>query len=498
MTVFDKYTDEKTLSKIVDYDSVSHMWQSVVKEYATNVAVVDKKEYTFSEIEDEVARFRALLSEKGAKKGDRVGIFAPNGIEFVKSYLAVTTLGMVAVLLPPHLDEMTVFGCSLKFSLSFLIYDETTSERIGILQSKNPKVTCIIDTETSENKKDLVLMDKSSPSTVLFTGGTTGKSKGALLSNGAIMRGTKNGCYGFKTVFEEKYFLVLPLTHVFGLVRNLLTSLYTGSSIYICKNNKEMFREIAVFKPTMMVMVPALCEMALNLSKQFGKNMLGSDLKYVIAGASQVSPYLITEYKKLGITLLPGYGLTESANLVSGNPEAEYKPSSVGFIYPGMDCKIVDGELWLKGVNMMDGYVGDEEENKIAYSEDGYFKTGDLVRIDEENFMYIVGRKKEVIVLPSGENISPQELESKFYALDAVSDCMVYENNGLLAVQILPRASVLKTNGIENVEEYFKKELQKINESLPSFARINRLVIRQTDFVRSKSMKIVRDQNDEN
>ena len=471
MTVFDKYTDEKTLSKIVDYDSVSHMWQSVVKEYATNVAVVDKKEYTFSEIEDEVARFRALLSEKGAKKGDRVGIFAPNGIEFVKSYLAVTTLGMVAVLLPPHLDEMTVFGCSLKFSLSFLIYDETTSERIGILQSKNPKVTCIIDTETSENKKDLVLMDRSSPSTVLFTGGTTGKSKGALLSNGAIMRGTKNGCYGFKTVFEEKYFLVLPLTHVFGLVRNLLTSLYTGSSIYICKNNKEMFREIAVFKPT---------------------------IKYVIAGASQVSPYLITEYKKLGITLLPGYGLTESANLVSGNPEAEYKPSSVGFIYPGMDCKIVDGELWLKGVNMMDGYVGDEEENKIAYSEDGYFKTGDLVRIDEENFMYIVGRKKEVIVLPSGENISPQELESKFYALDAVSDCMVYENNGLLAVQILPRASVLKTNGIENVEEYFKKELQKINESLPSFARINRLVIRQTDFIRSKSMKIVRDQNDEN
>jgi long-chain acyl-CoA synthetase len=255
-----------------------------------------------------------------------------------------------------------------------------------------------------------------------------------------------------------------------------------------------MFKEIAVFKPTIMVLVPALAEMALNLSKQFGRNMLGADMKTIICGAAAVSPYLVREYDKFGVALLPGYGLTESANLVSGNPEALQKPDSVGYIYDGMEYKIVDGELWLKGINMMDGYVGEPEENAIAY-EDGWFKTGDLVRMDEEGFLYITGRKKEIIVLSSGENISPAELETKFGALDTVQDCLVYEENNVLTVEILPRMTVVKALGIEDVEGHLKKCINEINDTLPSFMRVNKVVIRTTDFVRSPSMKIVRNQN---
>ena len=259
-----------------------------------------------------------------------------------------------------------------------------------------------------------------------------------------------------------------------------------------------MFRDIAVFKPTIMVLVPALAEMALNLSKQFGRNMLGESMKTIICGAAAVAPYLVTEYDKFGITLLPGYGLTESANLVSGNPESLRKPDSVGFIYPGIDYKIVDGELWLKGKTMMSGYVGDEE-NEIAYSPDGYFKTGDLVRIDEEGFLYITGRSKEIIVLSSGENVSPAELESYFYAMDEVQDCLVYADNSegreVLAVQLLPRAVTVKALGIEDIESYLKEKVAEVNQKLPAFQRINKVVIRDTDFVRSPSMKIVRGQN---
>src|SRR5699024_4929978 len=116
------------------------------------------------------------------------------------------------------------------------------------------------------------------------------------------------------------------LTHVFGLIRNLMTSLYTGSTLFICRNNKDMFKDIAVFRPDILVLVPALAEMALGLSKQFGRNMLGDSLKTIICGAAFVPPYLIAEYKKLGVSLFPGYGLTESANLVSGNAETETKP----------------------------------------------------------------------------------------------------------------------------------------------------------------------------
>lgn len=251
-------------------------------------------------------------------------------------------------------------------------------------------------------------------------------------------------------------------------------------------------------RPTIMVIVPALAEMALNLSRQFGRNMLGPDLKTIICGAATVAPYLVHEYDKLGIALLPGYGLTESANLVSGNPEALKKSASVGFIYDGMEYKIVDGELWLKGVNMMEGYVGEPEENANAY-EDGWFKTGDLVRIDEEGFLYIVGRKKEIIVLPSGENVSPAEIEAKFGEIDAVQDCLVYENKETgrsgLVLEVYPRKAVLAAMQIADTEKYLREEINKVNESLPSEQRINKIVIRETDFVRSPSMKIVREQN---
>ena len=255
-----------------------------------------------------------------------------------------------------------------------------------------------------------------------------------------------------------------------------------------------MFRDIAVFKPTIMVLVPALAEMALNLSKQFGRNMLGPEMKTIICGASTVPPYLVTEYDKFGVTLLAGYGLTESANLVSGNPESLKKPSSVGFFYDGMEYKIVDGELWLKGPNMMDGYIGDPAENEAAY-EDGWFKTGDLVRLDEEGYLYITGRKKEVIVLPSGENISPAEYEAKFSELDVVQDSLIYEQDGLLVLQVFPRAVVLNKIDVEDKEGYLRAKIDEVNESLPSFARVNKVIVRTVDFIRSPSMKILRKEN---
>jgi long-chain acyl-CoA synthetase len=403
----------------------------------------------------------------------------------------------VAVLLPPHLDAMTVFGCSMKFGLKAIVYDASLDASVAFTREKNPALALIEATATADDTTDAVSPSADSLSTVIFTGGTTGKSKGAKLSHRAVIRGIKNGCYGYRDVFEQRYFLVLPLTHVFGLIRNTLTSLYTGSSLFICKNPKNMFKDIAVHRPTIMIFVPALAEMALNLSKQLGRNMLGEDMKTIICGAAPVPPYLVREYDKLGITLLPGYGLTESANLVSGNPEAMRKPESVGLIYPGMEYKIVDSELWLKGINMMDGYFGDEE-NAVAY-EDGWFKTGDLVRIDEEGFLYITGRIKEIIVLASGENISPAELEVKFYALDGVQDCFVYDitEQGVqqLVLEVVPRMAVLKAMGVENVGAYLTDKIKEVNNTLPAFEKINKIIIRDSDFIRTPAMKIARQEN---
>lgn len=493
---FIKYTDEKTFKRIVSFNSVAEMWKNSVKNYANEIALctIDQK-LTYANLDDEVAYFRTVLVENGIKKGDNVGIYMPNSIDFVKAYLAITTLGAVAVLLPPQLDNMTIFGCSMKFNLTAIIYHQTLGNNTDIVSLKNPKTKLILSTETRTNKTSAVQIDGKDLSTIIFTGGTTGKSKGSVLSNKAVMLGVRNSCYGTKEVFNQKYLLVLPLTHVFGLIRNMLASLYTGSQMFICGNNKDMFRDIAVFKPTIMILVPALAEMALQLSKNFNKNMLGESMKTIICGAANVPPYLVHEYHKMGISLLPGYGLTESANLVSGNPNALEKSSSVGFVYPDIETKVVDGELWLKGPNMQEAYYQDDEENKNSY-EDGWFKTGDLVRFDEDGYLYIVGRKKEIIVLPSGENISPAELEAEFLAIEEIQDCLVFlGKNNTLELEVYLRNSAIKENKIENPQEYVKQQVFKINDKLLSHQKITNVKFRDVDFVRSPSMKIIRSKN---
>lgn len=491
---FKKYTDEETFSKIVSFPSITAMWEDRAATYADRVAIVDGEEYTYARLNADVAAFRTVLAQNGATPGSLIGILCPNSYGFVKAYLAATTFGVPAVLMPTHLDEMTVFGIASKFGMKAVVYDESLEAKVAVLREKNPAVALIPSSATANVATPSVPVPSETPAAILFTGGTTGKSKGAKLSHKAVIAGTMNGCYGIKEIFNQRYLLVLPLTHVFGLIRNLMTCLYTGSAMFICRNNKDMFRDTAMFKPTIMVLVPALAEMALNLSRQFGRNMWGPELKTIICGAAPVAPYLVQEYHKIGVTLLPGYGLTESANLVSGNPEALAKPESVGLIYDGMEYKVVDGELWLKGINMMDGYVT-PEDNEIAY-EDGYFKTGDLVRIDDEGFLYITGRLKEIIVLSSGENVSPAELEVKFCGIDVISDCLVYDEDGnRLVLEILPRMTRVKELGIEDLYGYIKAEVDKINSTLPAFEQIAKIIIRDTDFVRTPAMKIARNLN---
>ncbi len=485
-SVFEEYLNEKTKAEIVDYFTVVNLWKHSVMSYPDNPAVIDGATYSYREVEDAVALFRTVLVQNNLKKGDRVGICLENGICFIKSYLACTTLGLCALLIPAQLQDEDIAGCTLKYSLEAIITNREFADT-------EPACNVIGEKTVAEKKTpadDSVCA--TDPCVIILTGGTTGKSKGAVLTHHAVALGTRNGCYGLREFLEERYFLMLPLTHVFGLIRSCMTALMTGSSIWICHNNKDMFREMVVYKPTVLVFVPAVVEMALNLSKQFKRNMLGDSVKYIICGAAAVSPYLIREYAKLGTVILPGYGLTESANLVSGNPEPEKYPDSVGYIYPQIEYRVVDDELWLKGPSITESYFAEPEENQSAF-EDGWFKTGDLVRFDDGGRLYITGRKKEIIVLPTGENISPAEIEVRFNALDCIQDSLVYEKNGQLVLEVVPRMSVIADRTQAEIE--VRENFEIVNKSLPGKCKISELIIRTADFARSPSMKILRSQN---
>ena len=487
-----KYTNAETFEKIVDYKTLAAMWEHCAAEYADKTAIVDNgNSYTYAQLNGDVRKFRTVIKNLGLEKGARIILVAPNSYDFVKAFLAITTLGYTAAILPAQLPAQAVFGCTMKFAAKAVIYGEGLADYSFKDMLKVPAISI---TETSEEETDAAEVEASDPCVIMFTGGTTGKSKGALLSNGAVLQGVVNGCYGYKDVFYQKYILILPLSHVFGLIRSMLTPLYTGGATLICRNNKDMFRDIAMFNPNILVMVPALAEMALSLSKQFKKNMLGAEMKYIICGAAAVAPYLVKEYEKLGIALFPGYGLTESANLVSGNPESSRKPESVGLMYPNQEYRIEDGELWLKGENMLIEYVGEEEK---AYTEDGWFRTGDLVAIDDEGFLYITGRIKEVIILDNGENVSPAEVEAKFNTLSFIQDSQVYEDvneqgKHFLALEVVPRATEIGAIPEEERAAFITSKLEEINRTLAGHMQVAKIIIRTSDFERTPSMKIVR------
>ena len=494
LELYRTYTGDETFDRIKHYETVAQMWEDRAAEYADLTAIADDgKTYTFRQLQEDVAHFRAVLRESGVEQGQRVALLIPNSYDFVKAYLAAVTAGCTAVILPAHLDEKAVYGTSMMFGFTALITAPATENAAALLRQLRPEVTLIGTEAASEEAFPAAVCAGSDGCTVIMTGGTTGKPKGALLSNTAVLQGVVNSCLGVPGTFEQRYLLVLPLSHVFGLIRNLLASLYSGSTLMICRDNKNMFRDAAMFRPTIMVLVPALADMALTLSKKFGRSMFGDSLKTIISGAANVPQYLVEEYKKAGADLYPGYGLTESANLVSGNPVPLEKPGSVGLIFPGMEYRIVENELWLKGSNMMDGYVGAQETD--AY-EDGWFKTGDLVRMDDDGFLYITGRIKEVIVLPTGENISPAELEAKFNDLPFIQDSQVFEDmdeNGrhFLSLEVVPRATEAAKLGAD-AGRIITEALQAVNEKLQPYERVSKIVIRDSDFARTPSMKIVR------
>lgn len=490
--LFRKYSFEEEFEKLVELDTINDLIARFDSEYKDLIAITNhNQEYSYQKLNEDINTFKGVLFDLEIKKGDRIGIFGGNSYELVKSFLAITSYGAVAFIFPTHLDNKEIANVSDGFNLSCVVFDPLLEDKLAELKIKK------VDWNKESNTKvESTIIDKKDPCAIMYTGGTSGKSKGALLSHKAMMQGMLNGCYGVKHIFKQKYVLVLPMSHVFGLIRNMLTPLYTGSNTFICKSPTDFFRVVPIFKPTTLVLVPAIAEMVVTLSKKFKRNMLGDSVINIVCGAAQVPPYLAEYFSSLNITLLPGYGLTESANLVSGNPLAKEKPTSVGIPFPHQEFKIVDGELWLKGTNMLDCYVGKDAENETAFS-DGWFKTGDLVSFDEDGFLYIVGRCKDIIILGNGENVSPALVEKYFDELNIVQASQVFEDvvdgdKHILALEVFLRMTEINKLGVENYKEYALNELKKVNNNLPAHYRVSRIEIRDKDFERTPNMKIVR------
>ena len=482
---------EEVREKLAYLPIICDLLEMMKREYSDSLAIGDDNvKYTYAELYSRVAKRRNYINSLGVSKGGKVAVMSRNSLDSMELFLAITSAGYTMIMLPAQLDEQKLAGCVAKFSIEALFVSD---EFKPLTEGLNTKVVHISSTSEEEAPMGEGIV-KETIAAIYFTGGTTGAPKGVVLNHGALMRGANNATYRDNRVFGHRYIAFLPFSHIYGSVAGFLTGLYTGSYIYTNADMKKAVGMIPYVKPTCLVLVPGLAEIILGLVAVKGKEFIDG-LEEMLVGAAPVPPRIMKAYQDLGVGVLCGYGLTEGANLSSVNYDSDKYPNSMGKIYPGQEYKFVNKELWIKGDNVMLGYYNDPEAT-AAVMEDGWLKTGDLVEEDENGYITIVGRIKNLIILGNGENVSPEEIEEIFYKENFVKDCLVKEDmmNGeaVIAIEILPYAPEVEGLSPEEIQKKAEEVVAKVNATMPTFKRVTKVSVRDTDFKRTGAMKIAR------
>ena len=413
-----------------------------------------------------------------------------------------------------------------------------------------------IDNLISEGRKLLnqgdrryldIELDKDEVRILLFTSGTTGKPKAVMLCHKNIISNIKDVCRIVKVKETDRTLSILPIHHTFESTIGIMTLLFSGGSIAFYEGLKYVSKNLEEAKATMLVGVPLIFEtmykkiwkqaeklgkdkalkkaigissafkkVGINLQKKLFKNIhesFGGKLRLLVTGAAAISPNVVRGFQDFGIDIVMGYGLTETSPLVVGTPDFSdryIKAGTVGQVVPSGELQILNpdadgmGEIIYKGPNVMLGYYNMQKETDDVLK-DGWFYTGDIGFADENGFIYLSGRKKNVIVTKTGKNIYPEEIEDYLKNIACIKECMVYGTQNkdtletVVSVQVMPDYDVIKAE-IGDVEEekiykYIKDQLADINVKLPNYKRIRNLVIRKSDFVKTTTQKIKRQDN---
>ena len=383
-------------------------------------------------------------------------------------------------------------------------------------------------------------------SVLLFTSGTTGIAKGVMLSHRNICEDLMSAPTILNVNTWDIFFSVLPVHHTYECTCGFLMPLYKGASIAYCEGLKYIVKNLAEVRPTMLLAVPLIFEnlynnimknvrkqgkeglvrkvlavnkvtkkIGLDLNKLLLKDILkvfGGRMRVLISGGAAIDPAILQFFNDLGFIAVQGYGLTECAPMAALNPDQHknMRNSSVGHLLPGMEVKIEDknedgiGEICVKGPNVMMGYYNMPEETAKVIR-DGWFHTGDLGYVDDKDFIYITGRKKNVIITANGKNVFPEELEYYLGRSNLVSESMVWAQEDeagqdtVIVATIKPDMEEVESvigkeaaSDTAQVEKLLWAEVDKINEDLPFFKKIKKVTVRREEFEKTTGKKIKR------
>ncbi len=380
-------------------------------------------------------------------------------------------------------------------------------------------------------------IDPDRLATIVFTSGTTGKGKGVMLSQTNIVTDMTQGMYLFD--ITRKTLNVLPPHHTFGSTVNYVGHYAQGCEIYITSGIKYLLNELKEQQPTHLVLVPLFVETlyrriwataekngidkklktGMKLSNALRKvgidkrrsifaqvhETFGGKLEMIICGGAALNQDIIDFFDAIGITVLNGYGITECAPLVSCNRNEWQKNGSVGLPIIGEEVRIFEpdangeGEICVKGPNVMMGYYEEPEATAAVIDSDGFFHTGDYGKLDDEGWLYITGRKKNLIIFSNGKNVYPEEIETEISRIRGVLEVVVYAGESkknpereVIVAEIFPDYEQLKNDGVVDVKEYFDEHVKIANTHMAPYKKVGLVKIRKEEFIKNTSRKITR------
>ncbi|HZK38981.1 MAG TPA: AMP-binding protein [Clostridia bacterium] len=520
--------------------------------------------YSYARLWDEMNSIGTALA-KFDLLGCGVVVTGNTNPHYVTAYLTAVNGGGYIVPLDNELSAEQTFNFIERSEAQVIFYTDSQNSKIAQIapQLKNIKLFVPInpgeDYKFAENVipiEELIAMgkaeleagnttytkheiDMNKMSAILFTSGTTGTSKGVMLSQNNLTAAINATVQTMPFEDDIRSISILPVHHAYEMTCEHLSAMVIGGEMYINDNIKHIKRTLSEFKPTILVVVPLFVETmykriwvearkkGMDKKLKFGlalSNFLlrfkidirkklfsdvtaafGGDVKLVVCGGAPIDPELVKNFYALGIVILEGYGITECAPLVAVNLPSKIKLGSVG--QPVMGCTVkIDtespdadgdtGEILVKGENVMLGYFKDPEATSEVFTEDGWFRTGDFGYVDKQGYVFITGRKKNIIITSNGKNVYPEELEEYIDKIELVEESVVIERKKegapIIVAIIVPNEELTEGMTDDEIYKKIKAEVDRINNGLPPHKFIYDIEIRHEKFERNTTLKIIR------
>lgn len=540
----------------IEFQDLKEIMDFVADKYGDNVAFIyktrdrkNKVEITYNKFRQDMDSIGAYLISKGLKD-KRIVVIGPNSYAWLAAYYGIVINVGVVVPLDKGLPEEEIVNSLIKCKADAIVYDESlgmdfekiigmdgiTAKTLIPMSEISQEALAGYDDLVKQYKSEFKVIDKHAADIILFTSGTSADAKAAQLTQRNIAS-TIAAMRKVEPIYEDDVeMILLPLHHAFGN-QGVLMFISNGATNVFCSGLKYIQKELKEYGVTAFFAVPLIIESMINkvlktaekegkleklekgrkISKALMKvgidvrrklfkdviDGLGGKLRFLISGAAGLDLKILEYATDFGIMTVQGYGLTETAPTIASESYFYRRPGSVGHAMPGVEVKINEpdengiGELFARGPNIMKGYLDDEEANREVFV-GSWFNTGDLARIDKDGYIFLTGRKKNVIVLKNGKNIYPEEIEELINRIPYVTECVVsgqkVGDDYRLVVTIVydPDEESIKTLSREEVQELANYDVEKINKEMPTFKRIKQVYLRTEPFEKTTTQKIKR------